>query len=294
MGVIFQSEPELEDPYLIAAWPGMGNVGVIAVDTLREVAGAQPFAEIEPWDLFYPHTISIKDGKLQDLTFPSSRFYFQRLGSKNVIFFIGEEQPQGEEKMYQMANLVLDVGQRFSCRRIYTGGAAVAPIHHTSKPKVWAVPNTEGLINEVKGYSHATLMSGIQGEGKGNITGLNGLLLGVAKKRGIPGICLLGEVPIYLSSFPLSYPKASKAVLETLSQSWGIDFNLESLDSFIQEVDRNIEELYQKVPPVVKDKIDQLKHVDYIRSGEPEPITEEDKERLMEDIEQFFNKGDKD
>jgi hypothetical protein len=294
MGVIFESEPELEEPYLVAAWPGIGNVGMIAVDTLREAVEARQFAEIEPWDLFYPHAVFIKGGKLQDLAFPSSRFYFQRVGGKDVIFFIGEEQPPGEEKMYQMANLVLDVGLHFGCRRVYTAGAAVALIHHTSKPKVWAVPNTEGLIDEIRGYSHAALMSDIQGEGKGNITGLNGLLLGAARKRGLSGICLLGEVPIYLSSFPLSYPKASRSVLETLTWSWGIQADLTGLDGFIQEVERNIEELYQKIPSLVKDKIDQLKQVSHISPEEKEPITEEDKEKLMEDIEQFFGRKGKD
>jgi hypothetical protein len=66
------------------------------------------------------------------------------------------------------------------------------------------------------------------------------------------------------------------------------------LDGFIQEVERNIEELYQKIPSLVKDKIDQLKQVSHISPEEKEPITEEDKEKLMEDIEQFFGRKGKD
>jgi hypothetical protein len=289
MGIIFESEPTFKEPYLVAAWPGIGNVGIIAVDTLRKAVEARQFAFIEPEDLFYPHAVFIKEGNLQDLVFPSSRFYFQKIGGKDVIFFIGEEQPQGEEKMYKMANLVLDVALKFGCRRVYTAGAAVTLTHHTSKPKVWVVPNTEGLIDEIRGYSQATLMSDVQGEGKGNITGLNGLLLGVARKRRLSGMCLLGEIPIYLSSFPLAYPKASRSILETLTGSWGIESDLTGLDSFIQEVERSIEELYQKIPPLVRDKIDQLK-----RPEEKEPITEEDKKMLMKDIDQFFRRRGKD
>ena len=36
-------------------------------------------------------------------------------------------------KAYRMADLVLDVAEKFKCRRVYTSGAAVALIHHTDK-----------------------------------------------------------------------------------------------------------------------------------------------------------------
>ena len=67
-------------------------------------------------------------------------------------------------------------------------------------------------------------MSEVEGRGnQGSITGLNGLLIGAAKRRGIDGICLMGEIPDYLSRMPFPYPKASKAVLETLAKIIGIN-----------------------------------------------------------------------
>jgi proteasome assembly chaperone (PAC2) family protein len=90
------------------------------------------------------------------------------------------------------------------------------------------VPNSESLIPEIRGYGNTVLMSDIEGRGgHGNITGLNGLLLGVAKKRGFEAICLMGEIPVYLQGLPLSYPKASKSVLEVLSHSLKIEVNLD-------------------------------------------------------------------
>ena len=216
MGIRLYKEPRLTDPVLIASWPGIGNIGIIAVDTLRGAIGAEEFGEVEPWDFLYPKKVLIKDGELEGLEFPSSKFYFKKTEKKDLIFFIGEEQPAEEggfyaegRKAYQMANLVLDVALEFGCRRVYTSGAAVAPIHHTMIPKVWAVPNTEDLIHEIKNYGNTILMSDIEGEGgQGNITGLNGLLLGVARKRGLEAICVMGEIPIYLQGFALPYPKA--------------------------------------------------------------------------------------
>ena len=162
MGIKLYREPQLENPILIAGWPGIGNIGLIAVDTLRRVLEAEEFGEIEPWDFFYPKRVLIRDGDIKELDFPISKFYFKRTERQDLVFFVGEEQPtvagrayaEGR-KAYQMANLVLDVAVRFGCKRVYTSGAAVAPVHHSVKPRVWAVPNSEALIDEVKiGRAH--------------------------------------------------------------------------------------------------------------------------------------------
>jgi hypothetical protein len=194
-------------------------------------------------------------------------------------------------KAYQMANLVLDVAERFKCRRVYTSGAAVALTHHTIKPRVWAVPNSETLIQEIKGYENTVLMSDIEGRGgHGNITGLNGLLLGVAQKRGFEAICLMGEIPVYLQGLPLSYPRASKSVLEVLSHGLQIEINLDKLDELAEKVERRIEEFYKQLPSEARGQLDRLKHVTYAKPTEPGPITEEEEKRIMEDVEKFFKK----
>ena len=114
MGIRLYQEPQLENPILVASWPGIGNIGIIAVDTLRGVLEAEEFGEIEPWDFFYPKRVLIRKGILEYLEFPSSKFYFKRVGGKDIIFFIGEEQPTEGGRMYaegrkafHMANLVL-------------------------------------------------------------------------------------------------------------------------------------------------------------------------------------------
>jgi len=294
MGIRFHQKPELEKPDLIAAWPGIGNIGLIAVDTLRGALNAQLFAEVEPWDFFYPRAVSIRDGELKDLEFPACRFYFKRLGHKDLIFFVGEQQPSGGRKGYEMASLVLDVASLQGCESIYTAAAAVAPIHHTMKPRVWVVPNTKELVSEVRRYPNVILMSDIEGRGgEGDITGLNGLLLGVARTRGLKGICLLGEMPVYISQFPMPYPEASKSILEVLSHSLGIMIDLSTLERLAQEVGRRIEELYEMIPPEIREHIDRLKDVDYVRQEKPGAITEQDKERIMRNIQEYFKKGGK-
>jgi hypothetical protein len=315
MAIIFYKEPKLKNPVMFCGWPGIGNIGLTAIDTLRVVLKAEEFGQIEPWDFFDPQQVRIANGLLKDLEFPSNKFYFQRLETcpepcrrdRDSIFFIGQQQPgegparyaQGQ-KAYEMANLVLDVAEKFGCQRVYTSGAAVTAIHHTARPRVWAVPNKQNLIAEIKKYENTILMSQIEGRSnQGAITGLNGLLLGVAKKRGLEAICLMGEIPYYLQGAPWPYPKGSESVLRVLLKILDVTVDpsassgqaLSRLDKLAEKVEENIEgfleSLYaaEAVPPEVRDEIEKLRHI----SHEPGPITEEEQKRIMEHIDELFD-----
>ena len=297
MGIKLYKEPKLEKPDMICGWPGIGNIGIIAVDTLKGVLKAEELGEIEPWDFFEPRKVLIKKGLLEDLEFPTNKFYYRRLPKKDLIFFIGEEQPTDGgrmyatgEKAYQIANLVIDVAQKFGCQRVYTSGASVSPFaHHALKPRVCAVVSSEKLAKEVKQYPNTILFSETEGrEGEGMITGLNGLLLTVAKKRGMESICLMGEIPDWLSGAPWPYPKASKSVLEVFAEilEMGIDFR--RLDNMADQIEKIIEEIYEKFPPEIKERIDQRK---VLRQTRPGAITEEDQKWIKEHIDELFKKG---
>ncbi len=298
MALILHQEPQLDNPVLLACWPGIGNIGLIAVNTLRSFLKAEELGEIEPWDLFYPRRVTIRKGEFKELEFPSCRFYFKKTSGRDLMFFVGEEQPSDGgfyaegPKAYQMANLVLDVAMKFGCRRIYTSGAAVAPIHHSARSRVWAVSNREELVGEIKGYENTVLLSDVEGRsGQGNITGLNGLLLGVARKRGVEAICVMGEIPAYLQGLPLPYPKASKSVLELLAAALGVDVDMEGIAALAQRSEAEIERVYQTFPPAMREQLDKLKSAASARPAHTEPITEEDKRQILEDIDKFFNTG---
>jgi len=93
MGIRLYEEPELKNPVMIASWPGIGNIGIIAVNYLRQMVKAQEFGEIEPWDFFEPRRVLIEGGLLKELEFPSSKFFFQRTRNRDLVFFVGEQQP---------------------------------------------------------------------------------------------------------------------------------------------------------------------------------------------------------
>lgn len=318
MAVNFYKEPELKNTIMFCGWPGIGNIGILAIDTLKGLLKAQEFAELEPWEFFDPQKVSIEGGLLRYMEFPSNKFYFCRKASlsgqrlkagpehsrsdKDLIFFIGQQQPteggtryaQGQ-KAYEMANLVLDVAEKFDCHRVYTSGAAVTQIHHIYKPRVWAVPNKQELIKDVKQYRNTILMSEIEGKGdQGVITGLNGLLLGVAKSRGLEAICLMGEIPYYLQAAPWPYPKASKSILEVLAKILDVTLDLSTMDEFAQRIERSIDEFLESlysteaIPPEIRDEIERLRQAE---PAGPGPITDEEQKKIMEHIDELFDQG---
>lgn len=296
MSTILRKKPKLENPDLIASWPGIGKVGSIVVDTLRKQIGAEEMGEIEPWEFFYPRQLLIRADVLEELRFPASKFYYTRRAKKDLILFIGDEQPSDAgrtyaegKKAYRLANMVLDVAKKFGCRRVYTSGAAVASTHHLLKPRVWAVTSGPELSKEMKGYPNTILMGEVEGRReRGNISGLNGLLIGLAKKRGLESACLMGEVPDYLSGASFPYPRASESVLEVFAQLLGINVNYDAINEMAFQIEHVIDSLYEKFPPEMKDRIKRRKS---LIQPQPETITDEDEKWIKEHIDELLREG---
>jgi len=194
---------------MLAAWPGISNVAMIVATYLSKKLELKQLAEVQAPYFFDPIGVLVKDNIIEEPQFPQSRFYYWKNspGKNDLILFIGEAQPT--TKGYDMANCVLDIGQRFKARKVYTCAAALTRIHHTEQPGVWGVGTNTAVSDELKKYN---LVRG----GNLQIAGLNGLLLGAAKKRDIDGICLLGEVPIYATR--MQNPIAALAILNKLTE----------------------------------------------------------------------------
>jgi len=277
---------------MLCGWAGIGNVGLTAVSTLRRLVRARPFGEIEPYEYFEPSRAIVKNGLIKEMRFPSTKFYSHRLADKDLLLLVGEQQPADEYKAYEMASEVLDVAEQLGCRRIYTTAASVTTIHHTARPRVWAVPNTPALIPEVRKYGNTILMSEVGGtDGDGLISGLNGILPGVAKNRGIEAVCLMGEVPYYLQAAPWPYPKASISILEVLGSILGVRLDLRELHEMAAKVEVNIEQILdalataEELPEQVRTEMEKLKEGKQPDIG---PITEHEKREILEHIDELF------
>ena len=228
------ARPRLKSPVLLASWPGIGNVSIIAATYLLRKLDFKDLGEIEPSAFFDAIGIVARDNVVEEPQFPQSQFYYwkNRPGGSDIILFIGEDQPL--TKGYELANCVLDVAERFKAGRVYTCAAAISRIHHTEQPRVWGVVTRPEMSTELESYDLAQ-------RGNLQISGLNGLLLGVAKERDIEGVCLLGEVPMYATR--IQNPVAAVAVLETLTKMLDIKIDLTELAAAARETSERIKQM---------------------------------------------------
>ncbi len=281
--VRFYREPELRNPSLVAAWPGMGGVAIVAARYLREKLGAHQLGVIEPYDFFDPTLVLVHQGITRELEFPENRLWFWESGAGNdLVILTAESQPASGS--YRLANLVLDISQRFNAKRVYTFAAAPTHMYHTKTPRVLGAATSPKLIPELKKHGIALLE-------EGTISGMNGLLLGVARERNIDGICLLGEIPIYTTQ--IANPRSSKAVLEVFSELSGVQIDLSEIDEWAKrtdlEIEGHIERLKESYGEEIKGLIDYFEQLKGQASAEErETQLEYRTEELFKDIEQFL------
>jgi hypothetical protein len=228
------ARPKLNSPNMLAAWPGIGNVAVIVATYLQRKMGFKELGEVVASNFFDPIGVVVRDNVVEAPQFPQNKFYYwkNKGGGSDVILFIGDDQPAA--KGYDLANCVLDVGLRFQVKRIYTCAATVTRIHHTEQPRAWGVATSQPVAEDLEAQD-------LVQRGNLQIAGLNGLLLGVAKERGIEGVCLLGEVPMYATR--VQNPMAALAIVNVLTKILGIEIDIAELAQLAQETGERIKQV---------------------------------------------------
>jgi uncharacterized protein (TIGR00162 family) len=173
-------EPQLKEPIFVEGLRGLGNVGMIAARHLIESTGAKVFAELyAPY--FQDYVVVNKDGTCRP---PRYRFYAAKTEKNHYIILTGDSQPSLEDTLahYDLCDEILDFAEKYGSKFIVTMGGVI-----TNKPgkDVYISATSEKLAQK-----HVNKGAQIYGEGR--IIGATGLLLGLAKRRGWKGICLLG------------------------------------------------------------------------------------------------------
>ena len=228
------ARPKLKSPVMLASWPGISNVSIIVATYLKKKLDFKNLGEIEPAYFFDPIGVVVRNNMVEAPQFPESRFYYwkNKGGGSDIILFIGEDQPF--TKGYELANCVLDMGERYGVKRVYTCAAALSQIHHTEQPRAWGVGTNQRMTEALKKYD-------LVQKGNLQISGLNGLLLGVAKEREIDGVCLLGEVPMHTTRIP--NPMAALAVLRVLTKMLDIEIDLTELNDMANETAERMKQI---------------------------------------------------
>jgi proteasome assembly chaperone (PAC2) family protein len=276
-------ELKLKKPWLVAVWPGMGNVAISAGYYLMAKLGMHLLAEFKAQELFDVDHVDVKDGLIHPGRFPRSRFFVWNdpLGQHDLVVFIGEAQPPlGRHKFCQR---LIDFARSLGTERIYTFAAMATQMHPANPSRVFVAATDVQCLNELKRLDVRTIEDG-------HIGGLNGVLLGVAAEGGMRGACLLGEMPHIFTRLP--FPKASLAVLQTfaLMANLTIDF------TELAEQSRNMEQKLGELLTQMQQSVEQE------ASDDEESVTQEaaevDDEGLSADdrrhIEKLFDQAKRD
>jgi hypothetical protein len=174
------STPVLENPIFVQGLPGFGNVGKIAAHLLVKFCGAKPFLEL--YSPSFPDYVSVSSKGICHL--PRYEFYSANMEKNDFVIMTGDTQPSFDDVLahYAICSEILDIVKKQGCSLIVTiGGMPMTE----EKAQVYVAATSPRLAQEFMDKG-AVIYS------KGRIVGATGLMLGLAKERGMEGICLLG------------------------------------------------------------------------------------------------------
>lgn len=231
--IIFNTSklPDLSEPYLICGLPGSGYVGKLAVEHLIEELDAKLFADIYSYS--FPPQVIIRSDGTADLM-KNTMYYWHHDGKPDMLILTGDAQPSTPEAEYALGTEILELASKFNTKTVFTLAAYITGVF-VDKPKVYATATDGNVLKEFQRRG-MTVMDG------GSITGMNGLLIGLAKLRGMHGMCLLGETSGYVVD-----AKASQAVLEALLSMVGINIDMKNLEKRAKDREMLIQTIEQQM-----------------------------------------------
>jgi hypothetical protein len=233
-------EPKIKNPVLVEGLPGIGHVGRLAAKHLCNELKAEKFASLYS-DTFPPQVLIMKNGVVQEMR--NDLYYWKsEEGKRDILFVIGNTQSSTPEGQYLLSNQILDLSSEYGVKMIYTlGGLGVGRI--VDKPRVYGAVTHEKFIPELE-----RLKVIVKRDGMGQIIGVSGLLLGLAKIRGLKGLCLMGETSGYYLD-----PNSAKAVLEVLCQLLGVKVDMSRLTEKAKAAERRVAEAQKMERKMMED-----------------------------------------
>jgi hypothetical protein len=199
--------------------------------------GAKPVAELPAGGFFDIEQVGVRGGVIMPPRLPRSVFHaFKVADGPEVLVFVGEAQPARDG--YVFAQKLLDKAIELGANRVMTFASMASQLHPAATPRAFGVVTQPDMKADVTRLGAELLEDG-------QIGGMNGVLLGAAAERGLPGICLLGEIPYFAAG--LANPRAARAVLGAFTKLTGIQVDATELSQHDEALERMMMELLEKL-----------------------------------------------
>jgi proteasome assembly chaperone (PAC2) family protein len=272
---------QLNRPWLVAVWPGMGHVALNAGVYLLAKLGMNLIAEFEANDLLDVDHVEVKEGIIQTGKRPQNRLFAwtDPKGKHDLVLFLGEAQPPLGKLAF--CRQLLAHARQLGVERVFTFAAMATQMHPEHISRIFGAATDRESLEELKLLELEILQDG-------HIGGLNGVLLGVAAEVGLRGACLLGEMPHLFAQ--LSFPKASQAILEVFTAAAGIDLDLTELSEQARAMEQQLGELLARVEQTYGRQYPAEEEVHAPETTEEEGVRPADRQQ----IERLFGQAGKD
>jgi proteasome assembly chaperone (PAC2) family protein len=213
--------PYLKKPVAIIGSPGLRSVGVLAVDYLIEVLGAELFAELYSPTLpavYFGTSYFGTDGsagvKVLDgiAELPKIEFYYWKSRKLHMILTKGYQPAFSGQ--FDVAYKIVWLYEQFKVRKVI-GLAA----HGGGKDKIFCAATTKAGILDLKKYN-------VMPRQIGGFYGLTALVAGLSGIKNIECICLFGRTSANVEFLEMPDLPAVKVVLESVKKILNLDFQL--------------------------------------------------------------------
>ncbi|MCF7869597.1 MAG: PAC2 family protein [Candidatus Omnitrophica bacterium] len=256
------SNPKLKKPIFIAAWPGMGEVAYRSALFLKEAMNFKMFAKIRTEFFFKPAAVNVKAGITNIPKPPAGLFYYYKgKEGPDIILFLGQAQPPLDHAE-ELSGIIIKFIKKYNPKLILTFAAKPESIDHKHQSSLWLAATHLSVIKQFEKTETKVLK-------KGQISGLNGILLGVAKYKGLKGACILAEIPFYTAQ--IENPKATAIVLDLLINFFQIKLDISSIWKRAKFIEKEIDKLISYLKGEAKPE-------------GPSPLNEEDVKRIKKDL----------
>jgi hypothetical protein len=151
-----------------------------------------------------------------------------------MMFLTGDSQPSNPDAEYLLAETILEIASKFSVLHVYALAAYITGVF-VQKPRVFCTASDMESLRSINTPDIAVMDGGA-------ITGMNGLIIGLAKLKGMRGTCLLGETSGYVVD-----AKASRSILEVLTTRLGIEISMDALDARAKDTEMLIKTIEQQM-----------------------------------------------
>jgi uncharacterized protein len=212
---------EVDNPIILASFPGIGLVGTIATAHFIMELKLEAIGMIESKGV--PPIATLLDGIIH----PPIRIY----QSKDYDFvLIHSDVPIIPEMAYEMSSKIVDWAVSIEARRIFSM-AGVATFE--SKHRVFGAATTKELLEEIK--RHVEVFK------TGTISGIAGSILNECVVKKFPGFALLGETLGFNPD-----PRAAAQVITALNNIFGWKVNVEKLIKEAEFIEAQMQKLAEQ------------------------------------------------